>query len=455
MAGWAAKALTMKPLKIIIGIVGGAIVITGGLALKSKIAYDQDGQAITKLIAEYKALGVPTTKAAFTKLYPQITLTAQDEKNLVGQIPRGPSQIAKAILLGCIPSDAPFLERVLQQTKKQRDEFISGRRVRYLLMIDDNLVLSFLLAALLESYKHNPGSMELNLKQAVSIINYSIIWPRSIDAYVGAYMSRYVLQTFLRIIEQSPTMTSKILSMMGNPNLILPINTKGVIYEQFLNDLVAARHLDSPILDKKRPPSFLRRFIKVPTDDEILNAMKDHSGDYVPESKTARFILRERLEKWNSVIKAVAKATDPEVLPSSDDLLEASTLSTSIPSDIANFFNQDETLTQGTKIFQSNTDFRVLLQIVTHALTIKSSKGVFPEKLAEVLPPADPNDYRYQTIPGGFKAEIIWHDAKRPSYVHYRISYPLESSVGVRLMAIYRNQIAKAKKELVSSSPKG
>ncbi len=443
----------MKPFKIVLGIVGATVLLVSASAIKSKLNYDNDGREIVKLIAEYKGWGVPTTNAEYEKLYPEIGLSyEQSLKHIDASVNTYRTNqlfTPEQYLLGVTKNDSLFVEKYLRGSSKTRKDSSASGKLGLDFIWNRCLVQEFCLAALLESYRGDLDGMTADLNESIRIANYNISGPG--DCFFGVFLWRSILQTFLRIIEQSPTMTPKILAMMENRNLISMINARSIVYQQFLQNIITARHLDTPLLDKARPPALLRRLIKVPTDEEILESLKEHDDDYVPVSRTGRFLLRERLESWKPVIIKTAKARYPSVQPDPGELEKASSFSHSVPSDLVKLFNQDDHLTSSKGIFQTDTDFRILLQIVTNALKAKAITGRIPDTLAQVAPSVSPSDYRYQTIRDGFAAEIIWHDAKRPSFVHYRISFPLDYSIGAKRIAAYRASIARAQKLLKSS----
>ena len=106
---------------------------------------------------------------------------------------------------------------------------------------------------------------------------------------------------------------------------------------------------------------------------------------------------------------------------------------------------------QSSTLFLTPIDFETVFAIVKNSLEVKEKTGAYPSTLKEAFASANPHNYRYRSTSRGFVVEVIWHDLKRPNFVHYRISYPLEDSIPATMMKVFRKQVAKGTKNIVTS----
>ena len=439
-----------------------SIVSVVGLSLKSKLNYDSDGKEIVKLISEFKAMGVPTTMDGYIKLYPVLSEAEKgstiDDRTVNTNARNFPS--SHALLVASTKADRFLLDEYLKGSVRFRQGIIQsatsqsgnlGLQRVLVFAYGRDIVREFCLAALSGSLNMDVGTMTANLRYARYVANCVMQRPDGASAFFGVECWRIILTTALRLIELSPSMTNQILAFLETPNLVAKPDVRAIILAEFLSDINGARFLDSPLLDQPRPPAFLNKWIKSPTREEIYNAGVYPKDDNVPKSKLGRMLLRERLESWKPFIISFLRTPDIHQYPNFGEYDDAVSFSPGSPDDFQRIFEAAISSAQSSTLFLTPIDFETVFAIVKNSLKVKEKTGAYPSTLKEAFASANPHNYRYRSTSRGFVVEVIWHDLKRPNFVHYRISYPLEDSIPATMMKVFRKQVAKGTKNIVTS----
>ena len=391
----------MKPAHLLIGIAGSAILIVGAIAIQHKRSYDQDGREITKLIAEYKALGVPTNGSelfhpipdgenAWTEVGP-ILLT----KRGIGTGMAFKSSSALELLLACGKNDLPLIKQYLAENKDKRDEIEAALKAKPGLQVPHNynegymmlvpefaairpLTREYCLAAYAAGLDGNMPEVRRNLGLANRFATLCTERPEIISGMIGANIRKIMMQTAYRIIEVDPSMTSELKTIMTAPEMSTYSDPKKTLTCEFVGQLELARYFDAPEMDRPTPPAFLKNFINTMEENDVAKLGKVREGDYIPDSSSMRKFLRNRLESWKPFMTELAKSG----LPSFTAYSHANDMTSSIPQKLVFMVqgsdNQDSLIYRGLWMAQQYVEMN---RVIFKSLEAKAATGSYPKSL--------------------------------------------------------------------------
>lgn len=449
----------MKPLKIAFGIGCFCIVVIGGFTLKSKLDYQDDGREIVRLVAEYKSLGIPTTVN-------QINISNRDQAGAWNDLKEpfnsvlfdayypGPPNRSNfnsiALLYASQSTDLLLIQNYLTRSRPGR--FVISDFVRRELPLvfprhifgtppkatnaSKYYVNEFLIAAYADSLARNKTGAMKNLEAARYLANSSLQSDDHMMLFAGTESWRMILKACLRIVEASPMMARDIEAFLSYPDLVAGIDQRGLYEINFVQTLMIIRLLDSPLVDRARPPTFLRGFIKTPTKEDIFGAASDKKDDYIPQSATMRRALREKLTLWKPVLADVVNkkwVSEGQYQTTQGDYR-------TIPSEFSDIINEDTRGNLGKEIL-SWQQLKTMISLTAKVLNVKIQTGSFPKSFAGIADPVKDKDFAYRLNSDGFGIDILWyHDGAKP-YVHVRLTYPAGDTIQPETMTIYKDQM--------------
>ncbi len=303
----------MKLLKIVCGILIGAIAFGITSELKARDQYESEAKEIPRLIAELKSLRAPLDSDELDDQYPIYGIWTEAEKSKILDLPDynpNTSSMGTAwdIFWNASRRDLPYLRKYLTGSKELRQQVLltkSNLRFR-----DDDKPLTsklpreFLLAAMEASYSGKSSQVIANLDAIRAICNYLI---GSKSPWMASDPIEILLKGVIHLYEVNPSLEPKLVAWLNQPDFFSKPNVALQIKDQFLLDLIMRVQVDTPLLDKFRPPQFLRRWWKPPTTDQIYDDCKEVQTNYVPKSHVARHLMAATLRGW---VKAFRKLKD-------------------------------------------------------------------------------------------------------------------------------------------------
>jgi hypothetical protein len=116
----------MKPLPLAFAIFGGVALIGGAIGIKNLVHLKRDEDAITKLIAEYKAMGIPTNGGELVTKVPDSENAWIEIGPILEEVtPNGAKILYKSalpleLLMTCGKQDLPLLRQYLANNQTKR-----------------------------------------------------------------------------------------------------------------------------------------------------------------------------------------------------------------------------------------------------------------------------------------------------------------------------------------------
>ena len=388
----------MKPFQIVIGIVGSAVMIIAGIGVRSKMAYDNDSRDISKLIAEYRAVGIPTNGDEIFHRIPDCE-NAWVEIGPMLVIPGAPtpfkSEEAVELMMTCGKKDLPLIKRYLAENESKRNAIEAALKAKpklqvphdydegYMMMLQEmtpirSVVREYCLAAYAAGLEGNMPEVKRNLNLANRFVVLCTDRSEYISAMIGASLRKTMMQSAYRIIEAKPSLQPELRALMTSPEMTTYTDPKRVAESEFVAQLELARYFDIAQMDKPDVPSFLKGFIKGPEENEIFKLGKARAGDYIPQSFTMRKFLKARLEHWKPFMTEMVKSG----FPSMDKYSFATDFGDSLPSKLQAFVgpgnNQDSQIYRGLGTGRMNNEMNL---VIFKSLDAKQKTGSYPSSL--------------------------------------------------------------------------
>ncbi len=457
----------MKPFKIAIVILGAAVLYAGIASLSAKIKYDGDEREITKLIAEYKAMGVPTNGDELVKTIP-------DSENAWVEI--GPillskqgtgtgnlfkSAVALELMMTCNKKDLPLMRKYLAENQAKREKIEAALNAKpkmqvphdydegYMMMLPEysairGLTREYCLAAYVAGLEGNLPEVTRNLDIANRFATNCLERPEYIGASIGASIRKNILQAALRIIEANPSLTDELESYVTGPAMSLVADPKRIILSEFVAQISIARYFDVPEMDRPAVPSFLKSIVQTRTDGDIEKLGRVRQGDTIPDSSTMRRFLRNRLETWQPILKDLIKSgsTSPEGYAKVNNINSVLPKKLSFLAPDQPYFNRDQ-LYRGIGFAQ---EYRGMTTALFKAMTIKRQTGKYPASLREIGSPIRllvPTDVVAYT--GTKEAITLSSDTSSFSFTDSVpvLSFPATASVPSKAASEYAEKVRK------------
>lgn len=422
----------MKPVRVLLAIAGVAILLTGAFAIRAKILHDQNGKEITKRIAEFKAIKVPTNGGEFARTIP-------DEDNawltvgplLMEKTDKGAkilykSGIAMDLLYAGQKHDLIALETYLKpgeqvretvaNTMNRKSGFLVERNYDegpFLLLPEfaaiKNICKDYVLAAFAKALQNDAKGAKDNLAAANRFAVVCLQGDSLISNLVGQSIRKMIYISAFRIQEEaSPQVAAKIGQFMLSKEIAQAGDIKRVIQGEFIMNLATARMFDIPIAD--RPQIFypLSLLIK-PKELEIseLEALaKFRHGDYIPDSRNMRTYLKTRLNDWYPLLFALEKYKPNQKLPDIKLFDTAIIGNASIPAILKDVIYSSDAET----VYESlgnELEYIDVNRAMWTAINTKNQKGQYPKSLNEINIPirqiAATETFSYKTEKGGIR----------------------------------------------------
>ncbi len=398
----------MKLLKAALGLGGVTLLLVGAASFSNRIAYSQDGREITRLIAEYKAMGVPTNGDELVKMIP-------DSENAWVEI--GPilenkvgdgatilfkSAIALELMMTCNKNDLPLMRKYLteNQAKRERIEaaLIAKPKIQVPHDYDEGYIMrlyeyspiraltrEYCLAAYVAGLDGNLPEVIRNLDLANRFATNCIESPIYVGTSIGASLRKNILQAALRIIEANPALANELESYCTGPAMSPVADPKRVVLSEFVAQISIPRYFDDPEMDRPAVPSFLKSIVQTRTEGDIEKLGHARHGDFVPDSTTMRGFLRNRLETWQPILNELSKtgSTSPEDYAKVNDMSSVLPKKLSFLAPDQPFFDRDQ-LYHGIGLAQA---YREMTKALFNAMAIKRKTGKYPSSLQEIGSP--------------------------------------------------------------------
>ncbi|MEI7986259.1 MAG: hypothetical protein WCI55_11585 [Armatimonadota bacterium] len=398
----------MKPFHVAFGIGGATILIVGIASLKSKLDHDRNGREITRLIAEYKAIGVPTNGDELVKTIP-------DSENAWVEI--GPillskqgtgtgnlfkSAVALELMMTCNKNDLPLMRKYLTENQPKRERIEAALTAKpkmqvphdydegYMMLLPEYsairaLTREYSLAAYVAGLEGNLPEAIRNLDLANRFATNCIESPIYVGTSIGASIRKNIIQASLRIIEANPALANELETYVTGPTMSTVADPKRVILSEFVAQISIARFFDVPEMDRPAVPSFLKSIVQTRTEGDIEKLGRVRHGDTIPDSSTMRKFLRNRLEKWQPILNDLSKSGSI----SSESFAKINDLTSVLPSKLSflapdqPYFDRDQ-LYRGIGLAHA---YHELSKALFKAIAIKRKTGKYPNSFQEIGSP--------------------------------------------------------------------
>ncbi len=456
--------MAMKPFTVAISIGGIALLMVGASAIKSKIAYDNDEQAITKLIAEYKALGVPTNGAGLQQpISPSLNAWTEIGPMLLSKQGNGTGLLFKSgealeLLLTCSKQDLPLIKKYLAENKSQRDKIEAALNAKPKLQIlhdyDEGfslllpefaairpLIREYCLAAYAAGIEGNMAEVKRNLDLANRFVSHCAHRTEFIAIAVEAGLHKNLFQTGFQIIQANPSLSPQIQKLLASYDAIDQPDFKLTAESEFVAHLATARYFDSSELDHPTVPKFLEGLFKQKSPDELMKLGGAHHGDYIPTSHAMRAFLRSRLEMWLPWFQDYKRTGKPSV----QGFERATDFMQELPSQLA--FMAPSSSPTNDMIFQivglprQHSD---LAKNIFRAMEIKEKSGKYPTTLDAIGIPIQPtvlNDhFTIESSSAGITIKGN-HGITDGELEGTSLSFPVTLSISPKLLSKYRDTV--------------
>lgn len=475
----------MKPFHIAGGIASAALLIVGAMAIRSKLDYDKEGREITRLIGEFKAIGVPTngeelfhpipdSENAWVEIGPILM-----DKNGLGNGPLFRSGLASDLLAVTTKQDLPLIRKYLKFNQAKREAITAGLKAKPKIQVPHNyneglmMLLpefatmkavgrDFCLAAYADALEGNLIGFQQNLEVANRFANHCTDRKELIGVLVGISIHREIMNTALRLAEISPDLIPQIQAYMAKPNLMHISDPKQLFQGEFVMQIASGRFLDTPLADRKPPPWPLNKIVKQSDSSEIESRGKVRSGDYMPKSHGMRTFLRKRLETWKPVLTELMAQKEVKSLPPRPLVVHALDMIPDLPPaynlSFDGFATGDFDTYRNYSLDRQNIDVNLNLW---RAIDIKKKTGKYPASLKQIGIPirsiTGNSDYVLRVVKAGILIESveISKDTGKPIF---RRSFPVSLTVEPKYMDSHLKKVQEyrsGKIDETGSAPRG
>ena len=450
----------MKPFHIALGSVGIAILLVGVFSIKSRISTNNDEREITKLIGEYKAMGIPTngdelvkklpaSENAWTEIGP---LLLDQQSTGVRFIFHSP--IAREMTMTCGKSDLPLIKKYLAENQTIRDKIsailTSKSKLQvphdyndsYMTMLPElnaftSLSWEYCLAAYSAGMDGNLFEAKRNLGFANYFAKHCLERPEYVSTAHGASIRNGVLQTSLRIIEANPSLTSELQAFTTSPNFVTKPDMRMTIRGEFVAQIGLPRYYDLPEMDRPSVPFFLEGFFPARNNRNIEIKGHAHPGDYMPTSHKMRKQLRLMLESWKPLMQDLSEDRLPTQSRFSKEAelslkalpKELSFLSPILPTENSSYVMRMGLAEQGIEMNKA----------IYLAIDAKRSSGKYPSSVTIPNPPQVPVEkFAYIANEKG----VVVRSEIRSFGETQSLSFPASLSIDPKVLAKYRQRVA-------------
>ena len=428
----------MKLFKIILGIIGAAVVLTIGLGLKSKFDRDHMRAQVTADLAKIAALGIPTNDDEFkasrtpskTDAWWQLkdVLTEKPPPNYTSMAGFDPL----ALIFASGVQDLPTLRIYLSQSLKARTAVLETMRQGKSLNLPEtiygtplysdtqvrNLTRDFVIDAVYQALSGNRTGIRERLAAARYLAN--CLLHNTISYYGETQWRTTVIPGAMRILEITPVMSVEVYSFLEQPNLIAEFNPRSYYQWVFLNDCSRILSMDSRQLDRFETPKWAKSIIHAPSIEEVRDASKDKPSGYMPESATALRAYIQLLDRWKPILGKVAKGfpiTDQDEAPTKQPY-------TGMSKEISELLSWSDELDMSWMMDDSRR-LKVVAAAVIKALRIKRLTGGFPQRQEDVIDAKDAKNSAYHLMVNGFSVNaLIYSKDKRAMIPVTKINFP-------------------------------
>jgi hypothetical protein len=398
----------LKPLQIAFGIGGAALLIVGIASLKSKLDHDRNGREITRLIAEYKAMGVPTNGDELVKTIPDsenawveigpILLSKQGKGT--GNLFK--SAVAIELMMTCNKNDLSLMRKYPAENQAKRESIEAALNAKpkiqvphdydegYMMLLPEYsairaLTREYCLAAYVAGLEGNMPEVTRNLDIANRFATNCLERPEYIGASIGASIRKNIIQAALRIIEANPALANELETYVTAPAMSTVADPKRVVLSEFVAQISIPRYFDVPEMDRQAVPSFLKSIVQTRTEGDIEKLGRVRHGDTIPDSSTMRKFLRNLLEKWQPILSDLSKSgsTSPEGYAKIYDLTSVLPQKLSFLAPDQPYFDRDQ-LYRGIGLAQV---YRGMTTALFKAMAIKRKTGKYPNSFQEIGSP--------------------------------------------------------------------
>jgi hypothetical protein len=456
----------VKSIQIVLGTVGLVIVVAAGLEIKSKVEYDRNGREITKLIAEYKAMGVPTNGDELVKTIPDkenawveigpILLSRRGEGTAI----LFKSSIAQELLLTCDKSDLPLIRKYLAENQSKREKIAAALNSKpslqvphdydegYMMLLPEYSAMravtrEYCLAAYASGIEGNIPEAIRNLDLANRLAANCIARPDYVGVSVGASIRKNIVQSGSRIIEANGASAPQIEAFLTSPPMSTVADPKLVLRSEFIAQISIGRYFDVPEMDRTPVPKFLTWAINRKEPDYYKLGQVKH-GDEMPASRTMRSLLRNRLEAWKPIMAELGTST----LPFAENYALASDMYSVMPKRLS-FMMPDQPYFDRDQLFNGigfAQVYRKMTKAMFKALAIKRQSGKYPPSLKDLkasinfLNPTEKLSYSVTE-----KSLLLRSEATSIGYTDTVpvLSYPAKESISENTMADYAFKVRK------------
>ena len=437
----------MKPIHVAIGIAGISLVVCGAVSVRNKMDYDRDGQAISKLITEYKAMGIPTNGAELVMKIPDSENAWIEIKPLImkrtehGARILYKTEMPRSFVFSSTEADLKTLAKYLPKNRALRDEIAKALDAKPRIQVPHNydegynmllpefaalrpLAQEFCLDGYVDALHGDWPSAKRKFDYANRFASSCIDRPELIAMISGVGMRKVIYYAGYRMIEKNPSLAPQVMEYLSSKEL----NTTGdpgyVLKCEFLAQLTIGRNFDVPYFDRPEIPAPLNRVIKLDDRERLGRLAQVKGGDYVPESRLLRKYLRARLEAWKPLFAELARSGkfDPTAVRAGNDFVH------DIPPKLS-FFAQiqafdEEMVTHGMERSMQQADINLA---ILKAIEIRSKTGAYPKTLESTgitirkLIPTEKPIYIDTTSGVTIKA---WDDSKNENDKATVLSFP-------------------------------
>ncbi len=395
----------MKPVAIISGIAVVTLLFGGAFALRGKLKYDADRRAIEGLIANYKAIGIPTNT---DELYHPIPLEADSwselgplllNKNGTGNGPLYRSGIAGELVRAATKNDLPLLKRYLAENQAARDKITKalmskprfwvpheyGKGFEVLLpeyAVFKSVCKDYVLEAYVAGLEGDRPKMLENFRYANRFAAHCMERNELIGVLVGIAIQKMMIFCAFQLVEQDPSLRASLDPYFTSSEFLIESDLKKVFEGELVAQIVSCRYLDSPLIDRRKYPSPFDKVFKTPTQDEIIKASQVRNGDYMPESANMRAFLRSRLEAWKPFMTEVATYKPDQKLPPATLFSSCFDFTSNIPPALS-YLNSYVAPSDSFYVsFGMDAKYRDLYRVIWKALEIKAATGQYPPTMS-------------------------------------------------------------------------
>ena len=399
----------MKPKLFAVGIFGVALLVFGVNAMKSKLDDDREVAVIRNLLAEYKAMGVPTNSSEYFKKIPdsenawvEIGPVLLDEGGK-GLNPLFRGGLAFDLAITSEERDLPTMKRYLAINQSKRDIIVDAlaRKPKFQIERDYDLganllypeiavlrtvVREFCLEALAAAYEGNDQKVIRDLGVSIRIANYFVERGELITTSISASVRTQIMTIAMRIMEKRPNLSLLLRTFLRADGRFTKPQSKLIFETEFLANMANARYFDLPIWDKSTAPFPLSLIAKPPKEIgmvEVMDLGKVQHGDYVPKSRKMRIFMTDKLKAWKAVFTKMNQQSPLKFEPTALDITTEMTTNKQVPEAMRELFlagGIDGIIDQLT----TQKQFEEAYHVIWKAMDVKSWRGQYPKSLGEI-----------------------------------------------------------------------